>query len=262
MPSNLHEYFLAACTGLSVLYILLAWTWCRKDSGGRQRLSLGASILVVLMTWAGLLTVVTSVTLVAVANSSADADSVGRLLQIEAQRLRDQLLSSPRYASPLRLNRFEAKVYSQNGEDGVIAEIFRRIGTTNRFFAEFGAADGSENNTVLLLRQGWSGQWVEGDPEIADRARTNFAPEVGEGRLVVTQAFITAENADELLAEGGAPEELDLFSLDIDRNDYHVWKAIERYRPRVIMMEYNSIFPPGTDWVVDYDGSKWWARTS
>ena len=173
-----------------------------------------------------------------------------------------ETVEASRYASPLRLNHSEVKAYSQCGEDGVIAEIFRRIGTTNRFFVGFGSSDGSENNTVLLLRQGWSGQWVEGDHETAERARVSFAPEVAAGQLAVTEAFITAENTDALLKTGGAPEELDLFSLDIDRNDYYVWEAVRNHRPRVAIVEYNATFPPGVDWVVDYDPAKWWDRSS
>ena len=72
-----------------------------------------------------------------------------------------EILSQPKYQDPKRLNRSELKVCSQNGEDGIIAEIFRRIGTGNRHFVEFGASDGSENNTALLLRQGWTGLWMD-----------------------------------------------------------------------------------------------------
>jgi len=76
--------------------------------------------------------------------------------EYESVHLRNTMMSQPKYQDTLRLARFEAKVFSQNGEDGIIAEIFRRIGTINRYFVDFGSSDGMENNTVFLLKQGWS----------------------------------------------------------------------------------------------------------
>ena len=67
-------------------------------------------------------------------------------------------------------------MFSQNGEDGLIAEIFKRIGTTNRYFVDFGSSDGFENNTVLLLRQGWGGLWIDADTAARERGETAFPP--------------------------------------------------------------------------------------
>src|SRR5215467_13218997 len=86
-----------------------------------------------------------------------------RAFQLEADRYHQELLSQPRYQDPKRLNRYESKIFSQNGEDGITLEIFRRIGTTNRVFTEFGSADGGENNTAVFLNAGWSGLWIDGD---------------------------------------------------------------------------------------------------
>jgi hypothetical protein len=181
--------------------------------------------------------------------------------EIQSARLMNDLLSQPKYQDSLRLTRFEAKVFAQNGEDGIIAEIFNRIGMTSRNFVEFGSADGMENNTVFLLRQGWSGLWLDGDKDAIKRAQGYFAPEIKAGRLKADTAFITAENIEQLFASHDVPKEFDLLSIDIDRNDYHVWKAIQAYRPRVVVIEYNGIFSPGIDWVVDYKADAWWDGT-
>jgi hypothetical protein len=42
---------------------------------------------------------------------------------------------------------FEAKVYSQHGEDGILQEIFRRVGEGHKFSVEFGVGDGTECST-------------------------------------------------------------------------------------------------------------------
>jgi len=173
--------------------------------------------------------------------------------EAQSEQVVREILSRPRYQDPKRLNRYELRVCSQNGEDGILAEIFRRIGTANRYFVEFGASDGSENNTALLLRQGWSGLWIDADTPAVNRARASFASEIAAGKLTVLQGFITAENIEDLFRQGNVPEEFDLLSIDIDRNDYHVWEKITHYRPRVAVVEYNSGIPPTMSWVVPYD---------
>src|SRR5262245_42046256 len=93
--------------------------------------------------------------------------AVGR--QVDIRRLWAEELAKPRNADPKRLLRYGAKVYSQGDEDGIIAEIFKRVGTTNRTFVEFGVENGTESNTTRLLVEGWRGLWLEGSgPHVAD----------------------------------------------------------------------------------------------
>jgi hypothetical protein len=193
----------------------------------------------------------------------ADIDSLSRAaFHAQSEQAILSILSQPKYRDPKRISQHEHKTFSQNGEDGIIAEVFRRIGTTNRYFVEFGASDGFENNTVLLLRQGWSGCWIEGDPELVKTAGTHFRTEIVGGKLTLMQRFITAENIEDLFHDGKVPEEFDILSIDIDRNDYYVWRAVTHYRPRVVVIEYNPIYPPTMSWVVPYDPSAMWDSTT
>jgi hypothetical protein len=164
----------------------------------------------------------------------------------------EHLLAQPRYADPKRLHRYEHQVFSQNGEDGALGEIFRRIGTTDRTFLEIGVGDGLENNTTFFLAQGWKGTWLDGDHDGLERAKTIFWQPLSRGDLVVREALITAENIAGILNELKVPTEFDLFSLDIDRNTYYVWQALKHLRPRVLVLEYNSTYPAQVDWKVEY----------
>jgi hypothetical protein len=74
-------------------------------------------------------------------------------------------LAKPRYADPKCLLRYGFKVYSQADEDGIIQEIFNRIGETDRAFVEIGVGNGSECNTAKLLVAGWRGLWIESPAE-------------------------------------------------------------------------------------------------
>ena len=60
------------------------------------------------------------------------------------------------------INLHEKKIYSQNGEDGIIEFIFSKLGTTNKFSVEFGVGDGFECNTIHLLEnRGWKGLMMD-----------------------------------------------------------------------------------------------------
>ena len=182
--------------------------------------------------------------------------------QLHVERMRAELTDAETRKDRRRLARHEATVYSQFGEDGIIDEIFRRIGSTNRYFVEFGSGDGKENNTVLLLLGGWSGLWMDAQAEAIRTAEEKFRAQIAERRLVVRPVFVNAENIEELLTGAGVPPSFDLLSIDIDRNDYWVWNAIRSYRPRVVVIEYNAVFPPGISWAVNYEPSLWWDGTS
>ena len=185
-----------------------------------------------------------------------------QLCQLELDRTIDRLLSAPRYQDPKKLNRHEHKVFSQTGEDGIIAEIFCRIGVTNRVFAECAPGDGTENNTRYLLTQGWTGLWVEADPKHAQAIFRSFTKPIKGGKLHFQRERVTAQNIETLLERASLPADFDLLSIDLDRNDYWVWQSVQRYRPRVVAIEYNAIFPPGCEWVVDYDPQESWDGSS
>jgi hypothetical protein len=147
--------------------------------------------------------------------------------------------------SQTAFNRSECRVYSQNGEDGILLYLFSRIGATDRRFVEFGIGDGSECNTANLATTfGWSGLLMEADPALVGRARAFYAgrPTLRSSGVRVEHARVEPETIDELLRRYGAEGELDLLSIDIDGNDYWVWKATEAVSPRVVVIEYNASF--------------------
>jgi hypothetical protein len=166
--------------------------------------------------------------------------------------LTDNLFNSPKYADPKKLNRYEYQVFSQNGEDGIIAEIFRRIGVTNKVFVEFGVGYGPENNTLNLLYNGWSGFWIEANRRAADNIRRLFNNFITSGRLALRHDYVYPQNVEEIFRSMEVPQKFDLLSVDIDGNDYWVWKNINNFHPRVVVIEYNALFRPPTPWVIKY----------
>lgn len=142
------------------------------------------------------------------------------------------------------LNLFEQKIYSQNGEDGILKAIFYKIGTTNKFCVEFGVQDGKECNTRYLIeKKAWNFLHMDCGDNLPS---------------TIKKEFINAENINSLFEKYKVPKHFDLLSIDIDFNDYWVWKAIQGYSPRVVVIEYNSSVPPNESKVVKYDPNSMW----
>lgn len=148
------------------------------------------------------------------------------------------------------LSQHERKIFSQNGEDGVIEKIFEVIKTTNKYYVEFGVENANECNTRNLRENcGWTGLLMDGGYE---------NKEIG-----LYQEFITAENINDLFKKYNVPQEFDLLSIDIDYNDFYVWKSLDEiYQPRVVIIEYNASHLPTEDKVVKYDPNAVWDETN
>ncbi|GFE68622.1 hypothetical protein [Chroococcus sp. FPU101] len=172
--------------------------------------------------------------------------------------LNNHLKNNSKYSDPKKLNQYEFKAYSQGGEDGIIYEIFRRIGTTNQYFVEFGVGFGLENNSAFLLTLGWQGLWIEGSDKYCKRIKEKFGSVIENRQLTLINNFVDADNIETLFKQANVPQELDLLSIDIDGNDYWIWKAINNYRPRVVIMEYNAVYPPYVSWTIQYNPNHRW----
>jgi hypothetical protein len=158
------------------------------------------------------------------------------------------------------LKRFEKKIYSQFGEDGITGEIINRLGVTNNFFIEFGIDRAIESNCKhLLLDCNWRGVMIEGVREWAEYAAGQFK----DYPVDVVNSWITLENILSSFAEHEVPKEPDLLSVDLDSNDYWILKQILTiYRPRIIIHEYNGYYIPPKLWVMAYDPTRRWDGSS
>ena len=182
------------------------------------------------------------------------------LAVIERERYVKDVLSAAKYQDLKRVTQCGYKVYSQNDEDGIIQEIFKRIGCKAKTFVEFGVENGLENNTLKLLLEGWSGLWLEGSGEHVASIQKKFPDVISEGRLSIKQAFIDKDNINDLIQphyEG----DLDLLSIDIDGNDIYILQALTVVKPRVIIVEYNGKFPPPMSIAQAYNAEHRWRGT-
>lgn len=66
-------------------------------------------------------------------------------------------------------------------------------------------------------------------------------------------ATLTAGSVKDLLREHGPAGEVDLLSIDVDGNDYWLWRAIEAIDPGVVCIEYQDILGPERSVTIPYD---------
>lgn len=158
---------------------------------------------------------------------------------------RYQSMIAPNLDQKAAFRNAEFKVYSKHGGDGILAYIFSKIGVTNCRFVEVGVEEGRECNTAnLSLNFGWRGLLVDANEEWVKSAKVFYKEKLGNstGNVKTVACFVTAENINQLFSDNGFQGEIDLLSIDIDSNDYWVWKSITTVNPRVVVMEYNATF--------------------
>lgn len=143
----------------------------------------------------------------------------------------------------------DKKIYSENGEDGITLAIFNRIGVTNRTYLEFGATTGHNNGQILEVAYGFKGVLWNGSPMTCPYAE-------------IHQEFVSVENIKELCLKYSVNPEPDFCSIDIDGNDWHVWRELNKVcRPRVVVIEHFSQFGPFEDKVMPYNPDHVWDGT-
>lgn len=157
------------------------------------------------------------------------------------------------------LTPYELRCFSQHGEDGVIAEILRRINVGTRYFVEFGIEAGTEGNCVVLADVlDWSGLFIEPEEGFHAALSRKYAT---NPRVATHRAFVSPANVQALFAQCGVPEEPDILSIDVDGADYWIWEQVTDYRPRVVVIEYNASLPAGRRLVQPADHTGGWQGT-
>src|SRR5882724_7437217 len=141
---------------------------------------------------------------------------------------------------------FEKNIQSQFGEDGVIEEIFKRIGYANKICVEFGAWDGVHlsNTWNLWSNQGWTALLIE---ENKQKFETLLSTTRGFNNVNAVNVHVSANGAhslESILEKSKFPADVDLLSVDIDGDEYYILKSLVNYSPRVIVSEYNPTIPP------------------
>ena len=148
----------------------------------------------------------------------------------------------------MELEQYSHRVCSQNGEDGIIEHLLEVIGEGSKTCVEFGF--GNQANTLnLISNKRWRGYLFDSSPD-------SFIS--GSGRywdrldVTVKRETIEPSNINRIFSQNGVPEVIDVLSIDIDGMDLHVFKALEGYKIRLLVIEYNASLGPHQSITVPY----------
>jgi hypothetical protein len=160
----------------------------------------------------------------------------------------------------VNLHDYEAKVYSQFGEDGITLELMHRL-EPPRFFIDIGAGDGTtgSNTRVVAEELHWTGVWIDRD-QAASEASRPVAEQLG---IRVDCYPVTVEGA--LYLKAWFPSRFGLLSIDVDGNDYWLWRALcsgkNAWQPAVVIIEAQTC-RPDDGYVMPYDPDYVWDHVS
>ena len=146
------------------------------------------------------------------------------------------------------LSKYEKKIFSQNGEDGILEKIINCIPNIKKYYVEFGVEDCSEcNSRYLREKYKWKGLLMD----------SGFSDE----SINLKKEFIKADNILQLFSKYNAPHRFGLLMIDVDYNDFYILNSIlkdKTYSADIIVLEYNGNIPYGEDKIVIYDPEYTW----
>lgn len=157
----------------------------------------------------------------------------------------------PLYKEIKKISDVEFKIFSQNGEDGILDYISYSLKLDRPKFVEIGIGDYSESNTRFIFeRTSTKGMVIDCIENLEDKIKKRI--KIWKGDLKIINEKIDKENCIELLNQNNMLEDLDLFSLDIDGIDYWILKKLPKYFSKIVVLEYNPTFGYDLEVTVPY----------
>ena len=151
-----------------------------------------------------------------------------------------------------KINDYEFSVFSQWGEDGIINHLINNLDIKSKNFIEFGVENYLESNTRFILQdRNWSGLILDSDKKNISEIKTHYY--FWKHDLKACLAHITAENINNLIEVNNFNRPIGILSIDVDGNDYWIWKNLNLIQPDIVVIEYNYRFGKSRSVTIPYD---------
>ena len=145
-----------------------------------------------------------------------------------------------RYEEVTDLNEIEVKIFSQNGEDGIIDYLVNSLKLNTKNFVEIGVGSYRESNTRFLYNKYHPKGLIV---DFIDDMEKKVKPFVNlwKGDLRICNKQINSENILDTLNQS-CDYEIDIFSIDIDSIDYWIIEKLNKRISKIFVAEYNPVF--------------------
>jgi len=145
-----------------------------------------------------------------------------------------------RYEEITDLTEAEVKIFSQNGEDGIIDYLVNMLKLNEKNFVEIGVGNYRESNTRFLYNKYHPKGLIV---DYIDDMEKKVKPFVNlwKGDLRICNKQINSENIIDTLDQN-CNYEIDIFSVDIDSIDYWIIEKLNNNISKIFVAEYNPIF--------------------
>ncbi|MDC1254184.1 hypothetical protein N8Z35_04525 [Pelagibacteraceae bacterium] len=155
------------------------------------------------------------------------------------------------YDSIKNLRDVEFKVYSQNGEDGIIDYLIYALSIKKLRFVEIGVGDYTECNTRFLINSyPFRGLLCDINSKLKDNVKYTY--DAHRGSIKVFNNYVNSSNILEILKSNNFHKKLNLFSIDIDSMDYYVIEKLPNEISDIFIAEYNQNFGPNLEVTVPH----------
>ena len=150
------------------------------------------------------------------------------------------LIISDKYQAITKLEQSECKIFSQNGEDGILDYIISMLKIERPNFIEIGVGTYVEANTRFIYdRHSPKGLIIDTEKNLANKVFSNVNSWKGDLRVV--EERVSTENINNIISKN-CNFNIDIFSLDIDSIDYWIIEKLKENISKIFVAEYNSTF--------------------
>lgn len=136
----------------------------------------------------------------------------------------------------------EVKVYSQWGEDGILDYLCERVGLSKPRVLEIGAGNFSECNSRFLAENRNASIFaVDGRDDLKSSIERGSL--LSKNHIFGFQTWVSPTNVNDIISKAqNSIGKIDIFSLDLDGNDYWILQEAILESVSIVVVEYNPLF--------------------
>ncbi|KZR68400.1 hypothetical protein PMIT1313_02018 [Prochlorococcus marinus str. MIT 1313] len=149
----------------------------------------------------------------------------------------------------ITINGKEIACNSQFGQAEWTFYFFRHLGIEGGTVIEAGASSPeSISNSRVFIDNGWNAFLIEKERSQCSKWK-HFISNTEKVKIYNKKIEYNSNGLSKLLDEIGSPQQPEVLFLDIDGGEYQLLEGLHFFRPKVICVEYDNVYPLNIDFV-------------